>query len=252
MPWFDCSCCPTNVVRLFPSWAATSMRSRPTASTSTSSFQAGATIDLGGVQPSPSSNRPTIPGQGLSICPFGPNRPRSFTLCLRIPGWSQGRPVPAISTAIWTNPTGCRLACVSTAQEVIRRHRTRVCRSAAHLASRRHDRVDATHGRAARVHCSEHVADNVGKVALERGPLVYCAEAVDNGGHAPISSCRDDAEASVKTCRSCWVACVASSLGPSGESTARPSLRFPTMPGPIGRWRNDRLVYHEGSRPNDQ
>ncbi|MDR2863355.1 MAG: hypothetical protein LBV54_05725, partial [Puniceicoccales bacterium] len=26
--------------------------------------------------------------------------------------------------------------------------------------------------------------DNAGRLAVERGPLVYCAEAVDNGGHA--------------------------------------------------------------------
>ena len=35
-----------------------------------------------------------------------------------------------------------------------------------------------------RVVSSSEVAENRGKVALERGPLVYCAEGVDNGGHA--------------------------------------------------------------------
>jgi hypothetical protein len=34
-----------------------------------------------------------------------------------------------------------------------------------------------------RVLCHEDVADNVGKVALERGPIVYCAEWPDNNGH---------------------------------------------------------------------
>ena len=33
-----------------------------------------------------------------------------------------------------------------------------------------------------RVVADERVADDRGKVALERGPLVYCVEGVDNGG----------------------------------------------------------------------
>ncbi len=35
-----------------------------------------------------------------------------------------------------------------------------------------------------RVLADDRVADDRGKVALERGPLVYCAEAADNGGTA--------------------------------------------------------------------
>ena len=33
---------------------------------------------------------------------------------------------------------------------------------------------------------SDRVADDRGKVAVERGPLVYCAEAADNGGAAVL------------------------------------------------------------------
>jgi uncharacterized protein len=35
-----------------------------------------------------------------------------------------------------------------------------------------------------RVGSYDLVADNVGKVAIERGPIVYWAEAIDNGSHA--------------------------------------------------------------------
>ena len=34
-----------------------------------------------------------------------------------------------------------------------------------------------------RVLCHPAVSENMGKVALERGPLVYCAEGIDNDGH---------------------------------------------------------------------
>ena len=35
-----------------------------------------------------------------------------------------------------------------------------------------------------RIEANPHVAADVGRVAIQRGPLVYCFEAVDNGGHA--------------------------------------------------------------------
>jgi len=36
------------------------------------------------------------------------------------------------------------------------------------------------------------VQANVGKVAVERGPLVYCAEGIDNGGHVLDAVLADD------------------------------------------------------------
>ena len=33
-----------------------------------------------------------------------------------------------------------------------------------------------------RIFAHDHVKENSGKVALERGPIVYCAEWIDNGG----------------------------------------------------------------------
>jgi hypothetical protein len=44
-----------------------------------------------------------------------------------------------------------------------------------------------------RVLADDRVADDRGKVALERGPLVYCAEAADNGGSALDISVPDGA-----------------------------------------------------------
>ena len=44
-----------------------------------------------------------------------------------------------------------------------------------------------------RVACHGAVSDNVGKVALERGPLVYCAEGIDNAGHVLDSTLHDEA-----------------------------------------------------------
>ena len=45
-----------------------------------------------------------------------------------------------------------------------------------------------------RVLSHEKVKENAGRVALERGPVVYCAEAKDNGGHALNIVLGDDAK----------------------------------------------------------
>jgi DUF1680 family protein len=44
-----------------------------------------------------------------------------------------------------------------------------------------------------RVQSRPQVTDNDGLVALERGPLVYCVEAVDNGGTIQQIALADDA-----------------------------------------------------------
>jgi hypothetical protein len=44
-----------------------------------------------------------------------------------------------------------------------------------------------------RVLADERVKDDVGRVALERGPIVYCAEGADNGGSVLDLALRDDA-----------------------------------------------------------
>ena len=41
--------------------------------------------------------------------------------------------------------------------------------------------------------CHEDVKENVGRVALERGPMVYCAEWADNGGRVSNLVLPDDA-----------------------------------------------------------
>ena len=44
-----------------------------------------------------------------------------------------------------------------------------------------------------RVMSHENIEDNRGRVAVERGPLVYCAEGIDNGGAALDLTLPDDA-----------------------------------------------------------
>lgn len=49
-----------------------------------------------------------------------------------------------------------------------------------------------------RVYASTRVADDTGKAALQRGPLVYCAEGVDNEGDVLSLSLKEEGEITAK------------------------------------------------------
>ncbi len=111
-----------------------------------------------------------------------PERPRAFEVRVRIPGWAQDRPVPsalyhyagapqgAFTLRVDGKPAGAKLV---KGYAVIARTWSPGDVIALDLPMP-----------VRRVLADDRVADDRGKVALERGPLVYCAEAADNGGSA--------------------------------------------------------------------
>ena len=109
-----------------------------------------------------------------------PPEESAFALRLRIPGWAPGEPVPSDLYRY--------LDAVGEAPSV------RVHGAPAHLQLERGFAVVRRRWRprdtveldlpmpVRRVVSHAGVAANRGRVAVERGPLVYCAEGVDNGG----------------------------------------------------------------------
>jgi len=103
-----------------------------------------------------------------------------FDLYLRIPGWVRGRPVPTdlyefadqIDTTFTLTVNG-RPADYPVANGYARLHRRWKSVDKLELNLPMHVR---------RVHAHPNAKADVGRVALMRGPLVYCLEAVDNGG----------------------------------------------------------------------
>ncbi len=132
------------------------------------------------------------PWEGKVRFAVEPLEPVAMTLRVRIPGWARNSPVPSdlyryedslgASPALSVN--GERLPTeLSNGFAVIERswNRGDVVELELPLTVRR-----------VRSHAS--VAANTGRVALERGPLVYCVEGVDNGGRALELVLPDDGE----------------------------------------------------------
>ncbi len=180
-PWFQTSCCPTNVVRLLPSLPGYAYAHRDgdlyvnlyVAGTATVATAAG------GVTLTQDTDYPWSGAVKLTVDPPAES---AFTLRLRIPGWARGEPVPSdlyrhldasgAAPSLRANGAPADLE-LDRGFAVVRRH------------WRPGDVVELDLPMPVRrVVSHERVAGNLGRVAVERGPLVYCAEGVDNGGKA--------------------------------------------------------------------
>ena len=151
-----------------------------------------ATADVDGAHGRRSRRRPATRGTGVSAAArAGPAA--AFELRVRIPGWARGRPVPSdLYRYADAAPAGLHAARQRHARD------GRAPRATATPSSPRTwkpgDVVTLDLPMPVRrVLADERVADDAGKVALERGPLVYCAEGIDNGGSVLDLVVPDDA-----------------------------------------------------------
>ncbi|MEZ4726646.1 MAG: glycoside hydrolase family 127 protein [Caldilineaceae bacterium] len=189
--WFNCSCCPTNVVRLFPSLGGYLYAHTDDRLYVNLFMGSQTTVNFAGV-PVQITQATHYPWDGAVTLTLAPQQPTTFTLCLRILGWAQGEPVPSdlyhyLDTA--TEPVTLTVngepVALTLQQGYALLNRTWQAGDVVALTLPMPVR---------RVVCHPAVRENRSKVALERGPLVYCVEGIDNGGHVVDAVLRDDAQ----------------------------------------------------------
>ena len=179
--WFGCSCCPVNVVRFIPQIGPFTYAQRDAsvyvnlfvASRATLKTPAGAVTLI---------QTTDYPWNGNVRIEVTPDKERlSFPLKIRIPGWATGTPVPSDLYA-QTEPGS--LTDVSVA---VNGQSVPITLDRGYLTLGREWRAGDTVTLALampvrRIRCHQTATANHGRLAVERGPLVYCAEAADNGG----------------------------------------------------------------------
>jgi DUF1680 family protein len=163
VPWFDCSCCPTNLVRFIPGMGERVWASRDNAVWSVLYLGSSADVALkdGKVR---LIEKTKYPWDGDIEITVEPEKSFIFDVNLRIPGWCRAEPTLTVN-GVKTNA----------AQE---RGFVRI--------SRKWKKGDVIRLSlpmpVERVYADPHVKADVGRTALQRGPVVYCLEGVDNGG----------------------------------------------------------------------
>jgi uncharacterized protein len=178
-PWFNCACCPPNVARFIAEMGGfaygvegDSVYVNLYASGTASVETAAGRIALEQVT--------EYPWQGGVKIKVASDKPGAWTLLLRIPGWAQGHPIPS-DLYTYAGETKEKPALKVNGQAVAYELRkgyapvTRTWKSG--------DIVELSLPMPVRrVLANPNIKDDVGRTAIERGPLVYCAEGKDNAG----------------------------------------------------------------------
>ena len=165
-PWFGCACCPPNVARLLASLPGYLYGLSGDAVWVHLYAESVATVDLGD-QTVRLSQRTDYPWDGnveISV----EEGEGEFGLLLRVPSWCE---------------EGCTVAVNGNALDI-------PVSPGSYAEIRRTWRAgDTVHldlpMPVRRVECHPYVAENAGRVALMRGPLLYCVEGADNPGLDP-------------------------------------------------------------------
>ena len=160
-PFYGCACCPTNIVRLIPSVPGY-VYATGDDGIYVNLFVAG-TSKLDWKQPVAIEQQTQYPWDGQVKLTVTPEKPAEFTLHVRIPGWCHsatmtvaGQPVEDLN---------------------IQKGYARVTRT-----WKPGDVVELNLPMPIeRIQANPNVVDDRGRVAVQRGPLVYCFEGVDNG-----------------------------------------------------------------------
>ena len=161
--WFSCACCPPNIARLLASLGRYAY--------SQSDDQLSVHLYLRGSAELAAAGQTVIltqdtdyPWQETVRITVRPESPAKFALALRIPAWCR-------KPSLEVNGKAVRVS------SMLRRGYARLTRT-----WRPGDRVELTLPMPVeRVESHPRVRMNAGRVALQRGPIVYCLEEADNG-----------------------------------------------------------------------
>ena len=176
-PWFSCSCCPSNLSRFVPSVAAYAYASRGQDLYVNLFMNSELSVETENGELI-ISQKTTYPWEGHIELEFRNDREVKADLHIRIPGWARNTPVPSDLFYFADKQDLAALLKVNGENEEIQLEQGYAVIPG---SWKRGDRLTLElpmEGRMIRAH--EQVEDKTGLLAVQYGPLVYCAEEIDN------------------------------------------------------------------------
>ena len=178
-PWFDCSCCPTNMCRFLPSVPGYIYAQGQNSLYVNLFVQSSSTILLNEKDKVTLSQETKYPWDGQIKIFVSPEKEGKFALCLRIPGWAKNQPVPS-DLYSFTAPEPDSVLVMVNGKAVS--YQSEKGYAVIDREWKQGDVVNYSLPMSIRrVEANQKVVDDLGKVAIERGPIVYCLEGTDNG-----------------------------------------------------------------------
>jgi uncharacterized protein len=166
-PWYDTTCCPPNLERTFASlpgyFYSTSKDGLYVHLYDNSQLdwhlEDGTQLKV--------TQKTNFPWNGEVAIAVSPEKPTDFTLYLRIPGWSNDTQVKVNGESVSGANSGRYLAI----------HRRWSAGDAIDLKFNMSPQV---------IEANTRVVDDYGRVAVQRGPLIYCLEQIDQPAGVPL------------------------------------------------------------------
>ncbi|MES1159642.1 MAG: beta-L-arabinofuranosidase domain-containing protein, partial [Bacteroidota bacterium] len=177
--WFECSCCPTNMLRLLPSLPGYIYAQKGHDLYVNLFISSTATLQVDD-QPLQVVQENNYPWNGFLSFTLLPVNPLSLTLKLRVPGWIRNQAIPS-SLYTYKNSSTPKIEIqingkpvpytMDNGYAVLKRTWQKGDRITMNLPMP-----------VEKVAADARLTDDQGKIAVQRGPLMYCAEWKDNGG----------------------------------------------------------------------
>jgi DUF1680 family protein len=165
-PWYDTTCCPPNLERTFASlpgyFYSTSGDGMYVHLYDNSEMQ----WKLESGNPIKISQTTRYPWEGNVSIRLSPAQPEEFVFYVRIPGWSRRSTVKVNG-----KPSGTPVA-----GEYLALRRTWAANDLVELSFDMEPQA---------VHANPAVADDTGRIALQRGPVIFCMEQLDQAERTP-------------------------------------------------------------------
>lgn len=179
-PWFETSCCPTNISRFIPQ-IPEMIYAVHDQSAYINLFIAGSAVLPVKDQQINIGMDGNYPWDGKMTVYIDPEQKTSFKLFIRIPSWANDTPLPGSDLYTYEKPTKDQIDFQVNGEPV-----SDIKQEKGYAVIERNwekgDKISIDIPMPVRyVSSNPNVLSNNSQVAVERGPVVYCAEEVDNG-----------------------------------------------------------------------
>lgn len=179
--WFQCSCCPTNVCRFIPAVPGY-MYAQKESDLYVNLFISSTANLIINNKPVQVVQQNNYPWEGDLRFTIQTAKANSFKLLIRIPGWALNTAVPSDLYSFQKNAE-VKPAIKINGEPVV--YEIQNGYAVINRAWKKNDEVLVTLPMEIKqIIANEKIKDNIGKLALQRGPIVYCAEWGDNNGKA--------------------------------------------------------------------
>jgi DUF1680 family protein len=179
--WFECSCCPTNILRLLPSLPGYIYAQKDNDLYINLFISGTASLDMGTTLMDIVQEN-NYPWDGHLSFVLSPAVPVSAAVRIRIPGWVRNEAIPSMLYSFEGGVLGGSLPVLSINGQRVS-YRLEDGYAVLQRSWKKGDKIEVDLPMPVReVQASAHLQEDAGKVAIQRGPLMYCLEWKDNGG----------------------------------------------------------------------